>query len=100
MSQDEDKYKVDVLDAIRDAVWVLGMGAQGGFLVATPVLLGVGIGVLLDRWLGTLPWITILFTLIGGVVGPVMLYRWVKTTVAKRVEQRIAEKRDGEEKPE
>lgn len=95
MSQ-EDKYKVD----LRDAVWVLGMGAQGGFLVAVPVLIGLGIGIWLDRQLGTLPWIAIVFTLIGGIIGPVMLYRWVKSTVACQVERRLEEKREGEEMPE
>jgi F0F1-type ATP synthase assembly protein I len=95
MSQ-EEKYKID----LREAVWVLGMGAQGGFLVAIPVLVGLGIGVLLDRQFGTMPWITIILTLIGGIAGPAMLYRWVKTSVARQVEKRLEEKRKGEEKPE
>ena len=95
MSQ-ENKYKVD----LRDAIWVLGMGAQGGFLVAVPVLIGLGLGIWLDRQFGTLPLIAILLTLIGGIIGPFMLYRWVKHSVAHQVENRIAEKQEGEEKPE
>lgn len=39
-----------------------------GFYLLTPILLGLGVGLLLDRWLGTRPIATILF-LLFGVIG-------------------------------
>jgi F0F1-type ATP synthase assembly protein I len=69
-----------------DAVWVLGMGARGGLLIALPVLAGLAVGYLLDSRFGTLPWISLVLTAIGGFVGPFMLYRWVVSAVKKRLE--------------
>lgn len=39
------------------------------------VVVGVGIGLLLDRWLGTKPWLMILFFLLGSVAGMMSVYR-------------------------
>ncbi len=60
-------------------------GQQGGFgfamrigtdLVAALVV-GVGIGVLLDYWLGTKPWLLVLFFLLGAAAGFVNMFRMV-----------------------
>jgi len=91
-----ERYGIDW----SDVVWVLAMGAQGGFLVALPVLAGLGIGVWLDNRFGTLPWITIFMTLIGSVIGPILLYRWVTSSVVRRVVKRTEKRREGEEKAE
>jgi F0F1-type ATP synthase assembly protein I len=71
-----------------DAAWVLAMAAQGGLMIALPVLVGLALGFWLDNRLGTLPWISLALTLIGATIGPIMLYRWVTSSVAERMESR------------
>ncbi|MEO5365969.1 MAG: AtpZ/AtpI family protein [Magnetococcus sp. WYHC-3] len=54
-----------------------GMGQalrMGSDLVAA-VIVGGGIGYGLDRWLGSSPWMTLLFFLLGAVAGFRNLYR-------------------------
>jgi len=84
-----------------DAAWVLAMGAQGGLMIALPVLVGLALGFWLDSQFGTLPWISIVLTLVGATVGPIMLYRWVTSSVATRLEDRMkTRKKRDEETPE
>jgi F0F1-type ATP synthase assembly protein I len=82
-----------------DAAWVPVMGAQGGLMIALPVLIGLALGFWLDKQLGTLPWISLVLVLLGATVGPIMLYRWVMSSVATRLESRM-KKRQDEEMPE
>ncbi len=70
-----------------DAAWVLAIGGQAGFMLACPVLGALALGYVVDRQLGTLPWITLVLTLVGMVVGPVIVYRWVVRVVKARVDQ-------------
>jgi ATP synthase protein I len=42
------------------------------------VLVGVGIGFGLDRWLGTAPWFMVLFLLLGFASGAMNIYRVVQ----------------------
>jgi ATP synthase protein I len=39
---------------------------------------GIGIGLLLDRWLDTKPWLMIVFTLLGSMAGFFSIYRLAK----------------------
>lgn len=39
------------------------------------VAVGVGIGLLLDSWLGTKPWMLIVFILLGSIAGMLNVYR-------------------------
>ncbi len=71
-----------------DAAWVLGMAAQGGLIIAIPVLGGLALGFWLDNQFDTLPFISLVLTLIGGIVGPFVLYRWVVSAVKQRMEHR------------
>lgn len=75
-----------------DVAWMLAVSAQGGLMVAMPVVIGLGVGYALDTHFGTLPWITLALTLIGAISGPVLLYRWATALVR----QRTAEKKDEE----
>ena len=75
--------------SFKDAAWVLAVGGQAGLMLAVPVLLGLAAGYLLDRSFGSLPWITLLFTLIGIVIGPIMVYRWVTRTVQNRTSSKM-----------
>ena len=72
----------------RDIAWTLAIGAQGGLMVALPVVGGLALGYFLDSRFGTLPWITLVLTLIGAMAGPVVLYRWVLSVVKQRMERK------------
>ena len=57
---------------------VLAMRLLGlGWYIAASIVLGVGGGLLLDRWLGTVPLFTLLGVLVGSVVGFYGMYRMV-----------------------
>jgi ATP synthase protein I len=47
----------------------LGEAATIGLMLAFCIFAGTGLGVLLDRWLRTGPWLTLLFMLLGIVAG-------------------------------
>jgi F0F1-type ATP synthase assembly protein I len=80
---------------------VLALGAQGGLLLALPVVAGLALGYWLDRQLAlAFPWITLALTLVGAILGPVMLYRWVMSTVSERVQRRLEVREKDEEKAE
>ncbi|MCP4543754.1 MAG: AtpZ/AtpI family protein [Chloroflexi bacterium] len=74
------------------------MAAQGGLIIAIPVLAGLALGFWLDSQFNTLPFISLIMTLAGGIAGPIILYRWVTSSVAERVAAR--KKRQDEEKSE
>ncbi len=56
-----------------------GSGMGLGFRIAVDMLagliVGIGIGLLLDRWLGTSPWMFILFFFLGSAAGMLNVYR-------------------------
>ena len=57
---------------------VLAMRLLGlGWYIATSIVLGVGGGLLLDGWLGTVPLFTLLGVLVGSVVAFYGMYRMV-----------------------
>lgn len=56
----------------------LGVAMRIGVELVTTVLVGVGIGWALDTWLGTAPWLMVLFLFLGGAAGVMNVYRVVK----------------------
>jgi ATP synthase protein I len=48
-----------------------------GLTLVIATALGFGLGFLLDRWLGTWPWLMMLFTILGIVAGFVEMIRAV-----------------------
>jgi len=72
---------------LKNAVWVLAVGSQIGLSIALPVVLGLAVGYWIDTRLGSLPWITLLLTLIGTIAGPILAYRWAISTVRRRFEE-------------
>ncbi len=80
-----------------DVAWVLMMGAQGGLMISLPVLIGLALGFWLDNQLDTLPWISLGFVLIGSIIGPIVIYRWVTSSVAQRVERRVKDRKKQDE---
>lgn len=51
------------------------IGFRAGVEVVSALIVGVGIGWLLDRWLGTFPWLFLVFFLIGGAAGVLNVHR-------------------------
>ena len=63
----------------KDGKTVVGSGMGFGLRIATDILaamiVGVGVGLLLDGWLGTAPWLLILFFFLGAAAGMLNVYR-------------------------
>lgn len=79
-----------------DAAAARNTGQLGlGFRVAVDLLAGVavgtGMGLALDRWLGTSPWLLLVFLALGFAAGMTNMLRTVRAADAAR--RRIAEER-------
>ncbi len=53
----------------------LGLGMRLAFDLLAGVVIGVGLGLLLDYWLGTKPWLLIVFFFLGAAAGMLNVYR-------------------------
>ena len=53
-----------------------------GLQIAISVVIGFGMGLWIDRWLGTRPWFMLLFILLGVVAGFLNVYRIVQKSGA------------------
>ena len=53
----------------------LAFAVRIGVDLVAALVVGVGIGVLLDRWLGTSPWFLLLFFVLGAAAGMLNVYR-------------------------
>ena len=53
----------------------LGLGFRIAVDLVAALIVGVGIGWLLDTWLGTRPWLLILFFFLGSAAGMLNVYR-------------------------
>ena len=61
--------------SLADTVRVLGALSTVGLSFVLAVVMGFGGGWLLDRWLGTSPWLTFLFFAFGLTAGILNVYR-------------------------
>ncbi len=61
-----------------------GMGFRAGVEVVSALAVGVALGVLADRWLGTWPWLFLLFFVMGSAAGVLNVYRLFKPPAVKR----------------
>ena len=52
-----------------------GVGFRAGVEVVSALIVGVALGWFLDRWLGTWPWLFLLFFVFGSVAGVMNVYR-------------------------
>jgi ATP synthase protein I len=53
----------------------MGMGMRMATDMVVSTLVGVAMGYYLDQWLGSQPWLTILFFFFGSAAGFRMMYR-------------------------
>jgi len=49
-----------------------------GLLLPSSIIVGLVFGYFLDRWLGTAPWLLLVFTVLGVVSGLLSLFRALK----------------------
>lgn len=84
----------------------IGLAFRISIEFTAAVVVGVGIGWALDRWLGTAPWFMVLFLLLGFASGAMNIFRVVKgldssvglgQAVARKERQKEAEHRSGDE---
>lgn len=66
----------------------LGIGLRIAVELAAAIGVGTAIGILLDRWLGTTPWLLIVFFIIGCVAAFLNVYR-VGQEVDKQRKRRL-----------
>nr|WP_245215912.1 AtpZ/AtpI family protein [Pararoseomonas baculiformis] len=52
-----------------------GIGFRAGVEVVSALVVGAALGFGLDRWLGTFPWLFLVFFLVGGAAGVLNVYR-------------------------
>jgi ATP synthase protein I len=52
-----------------------GIGFRAGVEVVSALVVGIVIGLLLDRWLGTWPWLFLVFFVAGSAAGILNVYR-------------------------
>ena len=53
----------------------IGFGFRIGAELVSALIVGVGIGLLLDYWLGTKPWMLVLFFVLGAAAGMLNVFR-------------------------
>jgi ATP synthase protein I len=52
-----------------------GFGFRAGVEVVSALIVGAAAGFFLDRWLGTWPWLFLLFFVMGSVAGVLNIFR-------------------------
>lgn len=63
----------------------MAVAGQAGLYIAFPVFLGLVLGYFLDRQLGTIILFSVFFSMAGFGGGVFLVYRWVNTTVKRRL---------------
>lgn len=61
-----------------------------GLTFAGGILLFMAAGYALDRWIGTLPWLTLVGTIVGAVLSFLSVYRRLMADEAKAKQERAA----------
>ena len=72
----------------------LGAGMRIAVEMAAAIGIGVAIGVLLDRWLGTTPWLLLLFFVIGFAAAILNVYRTAQELDRKAKARKAGERAD------
>ncbi len=73
----EAKARHAPVDPVRMAGGAMGQGFRFAVEIVVTTVVGSAIGWQLDRWLGTKPWLLLLFMLLGVAAGFLSLFRAV-----------------------
>ena len=65
--------------SVYDMAWGMSFVFNYGFILIVPILLGLFGGLKLDSKFGTKPWLTLLLMLLGGMLGFISGYRYIKS---------------------
>lgn len=76
----------------------LALAMRLGVEIVSALVIGVGIGLLLDYWLGTKPWFMLLFFILGAAAGFMNVYR-VATGIGQGVGYRRENGSDNSDGP-
>jgi F0F1-type ATP synthase assembly protein I len=71
MSEGPPPQKTPLADTVR----TIGALSTVGISFVLAIVLGAGAGLLLDRWLGSSPWMFFIFFVLGLVAGVLNVYR-------------------------
>ena len=71
-AEDEEQARAD---AARERGRGLSLALRVGIELVAALIVGVGMGLLLDSWLGTGPWLLIVFFVLGAAAGMLNVYR-------------------------
>ena len=71
-AEDDEKARAD---AARERGRGLSLALRVGVELVAALIVGVGMGLLLDGWLGTTPWLLIVFFVLGAAAGMLNVYR-------------------------
>ena len=72
------RMPIRVSKSTAETARTIGILSSVGFAFVLAVVLGAGFGLLLDRWLGTSPWLFVVFFFLGAVAGTLNVFRMVK----------------------
>jgi len=81
----------------------LGLAFRIGVELVSALAIGVGVGWLLDSWLGTKPWLMLVFILLGGGAGILNVYRVASGfgyAVGYPKDQGVGDEKPGDPRPE
>lgn len=73
-----------ISDAAARNTGQLGLGFRIAVELLAGVMVGVGMGLLLDRWLGTSPWLLLVFLTFGFAAGVTNMLRAVRVNERAR----------------
>ena len=62
----------------------MGIGFRVGVELVSALVVGVVIGLMLDRWLGTKPWLFLLFFVAGAAAGVMNIFRLFKPAGSRK----------------
>jgi ATP synthase protein I len=70
-----------------ETIRTVGMLSAVGFSFVLAVVIGAWIGLTLDRWLDTSPWLFLFLVFLGLIAGILNVYRTVRIAMAPRSER-------------
>jgi len=68
----------------------IGIGMRIGVELVATLLIGTGIGFALDKWLGTSPWLVLVFLLLGSCAGILNVIRLARADDRRRAAEKSA----------